>query len=263
VATLPNHRTAVRRIGSTGIACAVGAGTLLGLSGTASAAMPTEQTIDSAPSSVNEGSTVTFSGTLSGFGDQPLADEEVELEWRTGKDSSWKSAGTDTTSAKGIAEIPADIGTTAQWRLTYPGDRMNDPAASKAVTVEAEQPMGERAEQPMGERIVDTAAAQAGKSYSYGASGPASFDCSGLTQYVHKQHGIDLPRTSDQQRDALSKVAKSDKQPGDLVFFANGGDVYHVGIYAGGNKIWAAPESGDVVRKQEIWTDAYTVGRAW
>lgn len=250
-----HNRTAVRRIGATGIACAVGAGTLLGLSGTASAATPTEQTIDSAPSSVDEGSTVTFSGTLSGFGDQPLADEDVELEWRTGQGSAWKSAGTDTTNAKGIAEVPANIGTTAQWRFNYPGDRTNDPATSKVVTVEAEQPVGER--------LVDTAAAQAGKRYSYGASGPDSFDCSGLTQYVHKQHGIDLPRTSDQQRDALSEIAKSDKQPGDLVFFADGGNVYHVGIYAGGNKIWAAPESGDVVRKQEIWTDAYTVGRAW
>jgi cell wall-associated NlpC family hydrolase len=253
----PSHgsRKAARTLGSAGIACAVGAGTLLGLSGTAAAAVPTEQTMDSAPSSVDEGTTVTFRGTLSGIGDRPLSGEDVKLQWRGSQGQPWHEGGTDTTNDKGVAEIPASVDRTAQWRISYPGDRMNDPSASKPVTVKAKQSIGER--------LVETAAAQAGESYSYGASGPDTFDCSGLTQYVHEQHGIDLPRTSGDQRAALPEIAKADKRPGDLIFFADGGDVYHVGIYAGGNTMWAAPESGDVVRKQEIWTDAYTVGRAW
>ncbi|NIH84506.1 C40 family peptidase [Amycolatopsis granulosa] len=114
-----------------------------------------------------------------------------------------------------------------------------------------------------GDRIVHAAAAQAGKPYRSGGTGPGGFDCSGLAQYAHKQVGITLPRTARAQRTAVRGVSKPDKRPGDLVFFASGGKVYHVGIYAGDNKIWAAPESGDVVRLQTIWTSSYTVGRAW
>ncbi len=114
-----------------------------------------------------------------------------------------------------------------------------------------------------GDRIVQAAARQAGSPYRTGGEAPGGFDCSGLTQYAHKQVGIDLPRTSRAQRAAVRSVSKSDMRPGDLVFFASRGKVYHVGIYAGNNKIWAAPESGDVVRLQNIWTSSYTVGRAW
>ncbi|ROS39023.1 NlpC/P60 family protein [Amycolatopsis thermoflava] len=114
-----------------------------------------------------------------------------------------------------------------------------------------------------GDRIVNAAAAQAGTPYRSGGETPGGFDCSGLTQYAHKQVGIDLPRTARDQRAAVRSVSKSDMRPGDLVFFSSGGSVYHVGIYAGNNKIWAAPESGDTVRLQNIWTSSYSVGRAW
>ncbi len=115
----------------------------------------------------------------------------------------------------------------------------------------------------LGDRIVDLAARQAGAPYIYGAEGPDQFDCSGLTQYVHARLGIDLPRTSREQRAALPVLPKSQMKPGDLLFFAEGGAVYHVGIYAGDGKMWAAPEPGDVVRLQDIWTQSFTVGRAW
>ncbi|NIH81483.1 C40 family peptidase [Amycolatopsis viridis] len=114
-----------------------------------------------------------------------------------------------------------------------------------------------------GDRIVNAAAAQAGKPYRSGGTGPGGFDCSGLAQYAHRQVGITLPRTASAQRATARSVSKTDKRPGDLVFFASGSKVYHVGIYAGNNKIWAAPESGDLVRLQTIWTSSYTVGRAW
>ncbi|WP_433409638.1 C40 family peptidase [Saccharomonospora azurea] len=114
-----------------------------------------------------------------------------------------------------------------------------------------------------GERIVDLAARHAGAPYVYGADGPDQFDCSGLTQYVHARLGIDLPRTSRDQRAALPELPKSEMRPGDLLFFAQNGHVYHVGIYAGNGRMWAAPEPGDVVRLQDIWTQSFTVGRAW
>lgn len=60
-----------------------------------------------------------------------------------------------------------------------------------------------------GERIVDLAARHAGAPYVYGADGPDQFDCSGLTQYVHARLGIDLPRTSRDQRAALPNCPRA------------------------------------------------------
>ncbi|WP_338065540.1 C40 family peptidase [Amycolatopsis antarctica] len=248
----------LRRIGSATLVGAAGAGALLGFSGTASATVPTEQTIDGAQTPVTAGTPLTFTGRLTGLGDSPVAEQQVDLEWRGGPDQPWAVSNAGTTDADGVAAIPATVRQSAEWRISYHGDRVNDPSASPIVGVQSEQP-----EPPAGQRIVDAAASQAGKAYSYGASGPDSYDCSGLTQFAHREAGVELPRTSGEQRAAVPEIARAEMAPGDLVFFHDGGSVYHTGVFAGDNKIWAAPESGDVVRLQEIWTDSYTVGRAW
>ncbi|WP_431875003.1 C40 family peptidase [Amycolatopsis sacchari] len=136
-------------------------------------------------------------------------------------------------------------------------------ALSTVATAGLLAPAATAAAPTTGDRVVSAAAAQAGKPYAAGGSGPDSFDCSGLAQYAYRQAGISLPRTASQQRSAARGVAQADARPGDLIFFSNGGRVYHVGIFAGGNRMWAAPESGDVVKLQTIWTSSYTVGRAW
>jgi cell wall-associated NlpC family hydrolase len=100
-----------------------------------------------------------------------------------------------------------------------------------------------------------------GKPYEYGETGPNSFDCSGFTSYLFAQQGKQLPRTSSDQYAASTKVTKGSQQPGDLIFTYGDGGIYHVGIYAGDNTMWAATKSGDVVRKQAIWTSQYYVGR--
>lgn len=115
----------------------------------------------------------------------------------------------------------------------------------------------------MGEQAVVYAAQEVGKPYQYGATGPNSFDCSGFTSYVYRRLGVNLPRTSGSQYAALPKIAQGDKQPGDLIFFYSGGSIYHVGIYAGDNQMWAAPSSGGVVQKQAIYSPYYYVGRPW
>ena len=110
--------------------------------------------------------------------------------------------------------------------------------------------------------VLAEAARHQGKPYVWGATGPGSFDCSGFTGFVYAQFGVQLPRTSADQYAALPKVANSDKQPGDLVFtYDGGGRIYHVGIYAGGNAMWASPKAGDHVRLQTIWTSSYKVAR--
>ncbi|WP_189762014.1 C40 family peptidase [Streptomyces xanthochromogenes] len=95
------------------------------------------------------------------------------------------------------------------------------------------------------------ARAQMGKPYVWGATGPASYDCSGLTQAAWKAAGVDLPRTTWDQVRAGTRVATADLQPGDLVFFYD--DISHVGMYAGGGMMIHAPHSGAYVREESIY----------
>jgi cell wall-associated NlpC family hydrolase len=113
-----------------------------------------------------------------------------------------------------------------------------------------------------GLRAARIAAAQRGDPYRWGASGPSAFDCSGLVYYVYtKQLGKKLPRTASAQRLATVRIAKASIRPGDLVFFTSYGRVYHVGVYAGSNKIWHSPRPGQRVQLSTIWTRAWVAGR--
>lgn len=112
-----------------------------------------------------------------------------------------------------------------------------------------------------GTKALKVAASKKGSPYRYGAVGPNRFDCSGLTLYSFKKAGKKLPRTAAAQYNKTRHIAASKRTKGDLVFFHSGRNVYHVGIYAGGGKIWHAPKTGDVVRKQKIWTNSVWYGR--
>ncbi len=98
--------------------------------------------------------------------------------------------------------------------------------------------------------IVNTAKAQLGKPYVWGAEGPNSFDCSGLIYYVYGQNGINLPRTSREQANVGTTISQSQLQPGDLIFSSTDGSggVSHVGIYIGNGQMIHAPQAGDVVK---------------
>jgi cell wall-associated NlpC family hydrolase len=92
---------------------------------------------------------------------------------------------------------------------------------------------------------VDFALAQVGKSYVYGAAGPDSYDCSGLTMMAWRAAGVSLPHSSSAQMSSGPSVSSSDLQPGDLVFYYS--PVSHVGIYIGnGQIVHAANPSTDV-----------------
>ena len=95
-----------------------------------------------------------------------------------------------------------------------------------------------------GATVVETAKKYIGCSYVYGASGPSSFDCSGFTSYVFKQHGISLNRTAAGQYSNGVAVSRNQLQPGDLVMFGKSG-INHVGIY-GGQIVHAANKSRGV-----------------
>ena len=116
--------------------------------------------------------------------------------------------------------------------------------------------------------VVDLAHKQIGKPYVWGAEGPNSFDCSGLTYYVYKNAaGITLPRSSTAQYGAGKAVSKSNLQPGDLIFSSTDGtgNITHVAIYVGNGQMIHAPRSGKNVEKVSMntsyWNKAYVGAR--
>ncbi|MFI2351378.1 NlpC/P60 family protein [Streptomyces sp. NPDC019443] len=101
------------------------------------------------------------------------------------------------------------------------------------------------------EKVLSFARSQIGKPYVWGASGPSSYDCSGLTQAAWKAAGVDLPRTTWDQVKVGVRVETKDLLPGDLVFFYD--DISHVGIYIGDGKMIHAPKPGTNVREESIY----------
>jgi cell wall-associated NlpC family hydrolase len=85
-----------------------------------------------------------------------------------------------------------------------------------------------------------------GRPYVWGAAGPSTFDCSGLTMWAYKQVGINLPHFTGAQWNAGTHVSRGELQPGDLVFFYS--DRHHMGMYIGAGKMVHAPHTGDVVQ---------------
>ncbi|MQY16337.1 hypothetical protein SRB5_65350 [Streptomyces sp. RB5] len=118
-------------------------------------------------------------------------------------------------------------------------------AAEPAPTEPAPAPAPSKADQ-----VMAFAEAQLGKPYVWGATGPDSYDCSGLTQAAWKAAGVTLPRTTYDQVNVGTTIAKADMQPGDLVFFYD--DISHVGIYAGGGQMIHAPKPGANVRYESV-----------
>ncbi|GAA4809664.1 C40 family peptidase [Streptomyces ziwulingensis] len=103
------------------------------------------------------------------------------------------------------------------------------------------------------EKVLAFARAQIGKPYVWGATGPDSYDCSGLTGAAWKAAGVPLPRTTYDQVNAGTTVSISQAQPGDLVFFYD--DISHVGIYIGNGMMIHAPKPGAYVREESVYYD--------
>ncbi len=107
---------------------------------------------------------------------------------------------------------------------------------------------------------INFALAAVGKPYVWGATGPDTFDCSGLMLRAFQKAGVDLPRVSREQFNAGGHVPVSQAQPGDLLFLAadphDPATIHHVMLYMGNDKIVEAPYTGASVRVQPApWTD--------
>jgi len=105
------------------------------------------------------------------------------------------------------------------------------------------------------------ALAQVGKPYVWGATGPDSYDCSGLVQRSYAMAGIALPRTSREQARVGKAVDLPDLLPGDLLFWAYDpsdlSTVHHVALYLGDGKIVQSPQPGEFVEVTTMWLSGY------
>jgi len=95
---------------------------------------------------------------------------------------------------------------------------------------------------------------QIGKPYQWGATGPGSYDCSGLVQAAWAAAGVAIPRTTYDDWDSLPHIPLSDLEPGDLILYEGEG---HVAIYVGDGYIIDAPTTGSFVEKIAMDTDWY------
>ena len=111
-------------------------------------------------------------------------------------------------------------------------------------------------------KIVEYAMTFIGTRYVYGGASPSTgFDCSGFTQYVFKNFGYSLNRSSAAQIKNGTSISKDELRPGDLVFFSRAGyAVGHVGIYVGDNSFIHAPSTGDYVKISSL-DEAYYLTR--
>ncbi|MFD7786620.1 NlpC/P60 family protein [Streptomyces nojiriensis] len=143
---------------------------------------------------------------------------------------------------------------TAEERAAYEAQSSGGPAAAPAASA-ASAPAKGAAPAPPSDgsrtaRAVAFAYGAIGKPYVWGATGPGSFDCSGLTQAAWRSAGVSLPRTTYTQINAGRRVSRDQLAPGDLVFFYSG--VTHVGLYVGNGQMIHAPRPGSTVRLAPI-----------
>ena len=108
------------------------------------------------------------------------------------------------------------------------------------------------------------AMAQRGDPYAYGAAGPSAFDCSGLIHFSYERAGFAVPRTSGALAAHTRRISKQAMRAGDLMFFADGGGVYHAAIFLGWSRGRAlmlhSPNSGSRVHVTTAWTGSWFGG---
>ncbi len=171
----------------------------------------------------------------------------------------------ETAMQRELAEIRKDEERLAEEKARI--DAKADEADELLASLEAEQreEMARESASPAPEpapasggaaAVVDYALAQVGSAYVWGAAGPSSFDCSGLTLMAWRQAGVSLPHSSGGQMSSGTPVSQSELQPGDLVFYYS--PVSHVGIYIGNGQIVDAANPSSGVRVAPVNSMPYS-----
>ncbi|HEY0237152.1 MAG TPA: NlpC/P60 family protein [Friedmanniella sp.] len=175
--------------------------------------------------------------TLKAGSDQKLTDAKAVLAKLTTEQQQTLAAADQQQTAAAQTLAESALGTTPATTL--------DP--SKTGTTASGDGTASSAK---GEQALAWAVKQLGKPYRFGATGPGSFDCSGLTLGAWKAAGVSINRTSQAQFRNGQAVSKADLQPGDLVFYYGG--ISHVALYVGNGVIIHAPHTGTVVKYAKL-----------
>jgi peptidoglycan DL-endopeptidase CwlO len=122
--------------------------------------------------------------------------------------------------------------------------------ADPAIIAMPGQPPEPAAPSGDGAAVVQAALTKVGSPYSWGATGPNAFDCSGLIKWAFLQNGKSLPRSSQALADGGQAVSVSELQPGDIVTFYS--DASHAGIYIGDGMMVHASTYGTPVKVAPI-----------
>lgn len=142
---------------------------------------------------------------------------------------------------QGLSDLVGSVGSFSGTPVPELGSMPQAPSASPSSSHPVLPPAGFGS----GQAVADAAMSKLGSPYAYGATGPSSFDCSGLTSWAYSQVGKAIPRVSSAQFAGGTKVAMDALQPGDIVSFYGAN---HVGIYVGNGNVVHAPTEGDVVK---------------
>ncbi len=165
-------------------------------------------------------------------------------EWNAGKIANAQPSDEQTQPAESANQTEgSDQGANTENNDTATEETKQEQSNEQQQAPEEQQNTSEQQAASLADKIIATGEKYMGTPYEFGAkSGQTNtFDCSSFVQHVYKENGIDLPRNSRQQSKVGKTVSKSELQKGDLLFFEvsshHQGEIGHVGIYAGNNKI--------------------------
>ncbi len=172
----------------------------------------------------------------------PTVVKEINDEIEKGKAAASKKKDAEAKAAVEESQKQAQTQTQTQTQTSSSSKKSNSTKSSSSVAA----PSAGNAQ-----AILNEAYKHLGAPYTWGATGPDTFDCSGFTQYVYEHAaGIDISRTTYTQINVGQPVSQDQLKPGDLVFPHAG----HVGIYVGNGQMIHAPQTGDVVKVGPVYS---------
>jgi cell wall-associated NlpC family hydrolase len=203
---------------------------------------------------------------LAAGGPAPAGDEDASFATNLQQATSALAAGDDQSEAleggDSASGSDGDLDLISMLLAASQGDvdgsgAVDSSGALSGLAGSASEPPAFSSGAVTGEDVVSEASQFEGTPYVWGGTTPQGFDCSGFTQYVYGQLGIQLPRTSEMQASSGTPVSSlAAAQPGDLVFFAGSDGTAsspgHVGIYIGNGEMIDAPHSGTAVQVQPV-----------
>ncbi|MFH9652858.1 NlpC/P60 family protein [Streptomyces anulatus] len=186
-------------------------------------------------------------------------------EWQSKQRDLQQKRSEATAKLKELESTRKEIGSKKkeiQGKLAKARELLNTLTAEERAKITAEEERANRSSERVdlgneasasqrGAAAFAAAKSRVGMPYVWGAAGPNSFDCSGLTSWAFQQAGVSIPRTSQTQANAGTRInSLGALKPGDLIIMRT--DLSHVGFYAGNGQILHAPKPGSQVRYESI-----------